>query len=118
LPIPAIPIAWPGQAMPVRPAGHNVATVTTGFGAEDELRFRLRGGLYGPGAPEYADACARVEHQPRLVARCVAPEDVITVLAFARERGLPIAVLADGRTASGYLPCHDGLVLDLRGWNA
>jgi FAD/FMN-containing dehydrogenase len=84
-----------------------------------ELRFRLRGGLYEPGEPEYAEACtlfnAMVSRRPRLVARCVAPDDVIASLAFAREHDLQVAVRAGGHSVAGHSLCDDGLVLDIRG---
>ena len=87
--------------------------------ALSELRFRLRGGLYQPGEPEYADACtlfnAMIARRPRLVARCAAPDDVIAALAFAREHGLQIAVRAGGHSVAGRSLCDDGVVLDMRG---
>jgi FAD/FMN-containing dehydrogenase len=84
-----------------------------------ELRFRLRGGLYESGAPEYADACtlfnSMIARRPRLVARCAAPDDVIASLAFAREQELEVAVRAGGHSVTGRSLCDGGLVLDLRG---
>jgi FAD/FMN-containing dehydrogenase len=88
-------------------------------GALHELRFRLRGGLYEPGDPEYADACtlfnSMIERRPRLVARCAAPDDVVAALAFARDHELPVAVRAGGHSVTGVSLCDDGLVLDMRG---
>jgi FAD binding domain len=134
LPVPAIFAEWPEQAttgggaqrtfagvieskeeaMPV--AAPALALPET---ALRELRFRLRGGLYGPGEPEYADACtlfnSMIARRPRLVARCAAPDDVIASLAFAREHELEIAVRAGGHSVTGRSLCDDGLVLDLRG---
>jgi FAD/FMN-containing dehydrogenase len=85
---------------------------------EQELSFRLRGGLFEPGDPEYAEACtlfnSMIERRPRLVARCAAPDDVIASLAFARRHGLEIAVRAGGHSVTGRSLCDDGLVLDLR----
>jgi FAD/FMN-containing dehydrogenase len=86
---------------------------------EQELRFRLRGGLYAPGDPEYAEACtlfnSMITRRPRLVTRCAAPDDVIASLAFAREHGLEVAVRAGGHSVTGRSLRDDGLVLDLRG---
>jgi FAD/FMN-containing dehydrogenase len=97
-------------------AEHLTATIPDA--AERELRFRLRGGLYQQGDPEYADACtlfnAMVERRPRFVARCAAPDDVIAALAFAAERGLQVAVRGGGHSVTGRSLCDDGLVLDLR----
>jgi FAD/FMN-containing dehydrogenase len=87
----------------------------------DELRFRLGGGLYEPGDEQYEDACtlfnAMIERRPRLVARCAAPDDVITALAFAREHGLDVAVRAGGHSVAGLSLCDGGLVLDVRAMN-
>lgn len=85
----------------------------------DELRFRLSGGLYEPGDAQYDDTCTlfntMVERRPRYVARCVAVDDVVAVLAFARERHLPVAVRAGGHSVAGLSLCDDGVVLDMRG---
>src|SRR5919107_1701623 len=85
---------------------------------EQELRFRLRGGLYAAGDREYVDTCSlfnsMIERRPRLVARCAAPDDVIASLAFAREQAVDVAVRAGGHSVTGSSLCDDGLVLDLR----
>jgi FAD/FMN-containing dehydrogenase len=87
--------------------------------SEQELRFRLRGGLRAPGDPEYVEACtlfnSMITRRPRLVARCAAPDDVIASLAFAHEHRLPVAVRGGGHSVTGSSLCDDGLVLDLRG---
>src|ERR687895_432119 len=97
-----------------------IETTTVNTTADvSELRFRLRGGLYEAGDPEYADACtlfnAMISRRPRYVARCAAPDDVIASLAFAREHGLEVAVRAGGHSVAGRSLCDDGLVLDIRG---
>jgi FAD/FMN-containing dehydrogenase len=85
----------------------------------DELRFRLRGGLHEPGDPAYVDACtlnnAMIDRRPAFVARCSAPDDVIAALAFARARGLPVAVRGGGHSVAGWSLVEDGVVLDGRG---
>jgi FAD/FMN-containing dehydrogenase len=87
--------------------------------ALDELRFRLGGAVYEPGAPEYAEACtlfnAMIERRPLLVARCAAPDDIAAALAFAREQGLEIAVRAGGHSVAGLSLVDNGLVIDVRG---
>jgi FAD/FMN-containing dehydrogenase len=87
--------------------------------SRDELRFRLGGGLYEPGDPEYDDACtlfnSMIETRPRFVARCAAPDDVAAALGFAREQRLPVAVRGGGHSVAGISLCEDGLVLDVRG---
>jgi FAD/FMN-containing dehydrogenase len=85
----------------------------------DELRFRLGGALYEPGTPEYAETStlfnSMIERRPALVARCAAPDDVAAAVAFARERGLDIAVRAGGHSVAGLSLVDDGLVIDVRG---
>jgi FAD/FMN-containing dehydrogenase len=87
--------------------------------SKEELRFRLRGGLYEPGEAEFEDACtlfnSMVRTRPRLVARCAAPEDVVAALAFARAEGLPVAVRGGGHSVTGRSLSEDGLVLDMGG---
>jgi FAD/FMN-containing dehydrogenase len=84
----------------------------------EELRFRLQGGLHEPGDAYYEDTCtlfnAMIDRRPRWVAECVAVEDVVAALAFAREHDLPIAVRAGGHSVAGLSLCDDGLVLDVR----
>ncbi|HEY7077845.1 MAG TPA: FAD-binding oxidoreductase [Solirubrobacteraceae bacterium] len=84
----------------------------------DELRLRLRGGVHEPGDARYEDACtlfnAMIERRPRLVAECVAADDVIAALGFAREHGLPVAVRGGGHSVAGLSLCDGGVVLDVR----
>src|ERR687895_1349775 len=85
----------------------------------DELRFRLQGGVHEPGDESYEDTCTlfntMIDRRPLLVAECVAVEDVVAALAFARDRDLPIAVRAGGHSVAGLSLCDDGVVLDVRG---
>lgn len=85
----------------------------------DEFRFRLHGGLHEPGDGYYEDTCTlfntMIDRRPRWVAECVAVEDVVAALAFARDHDLPIAVRAGGHSVAGLSLCDDGLVLDVRG---
>ena len=85
----------------------------------DELRFRLQGGVHEPGDGSYEDTCTlfntMIDRRPLLVAECVAVEDVVAALAFARDRDLPIAVRAGGHSVAGLSLCDDGVVLDVRG---
>ena len=87
--------------------------------SHDELRFRLAGGLFEPGDPEYDETCtlfnSMIEKRPLLVARCAAPDDVVASLAFAREHGLDVAVRAGGHSVTGRSLCDGGLVIDTRG---
>jgi FAD/FMN-containing dehydrogenase len=85
----------------------------------DELRFRLHGGVHEPGDESYEDTCSlfntMIDRRPLLVAECIAVEDVVAALAFARDHDLPIAVRAGGHSVAGLSLCDDGVVLDVRG---
>ena len=87
--------------------------------AVDELRFRLQGGVHESGDESYEDTCTlfntMIDRRPLLVAECIAVEDVVAALAFARARDLPIAVRAGGHSVAGLSLCDDGVVLDVRG---
>src|SRR5918997_4291480 len=91
---------------------------TTFSSSADELRFRLPGGVHEPGDAAYEDCCtlfnAMVGRRPRYVVECLAVDDVVATLAFAREHELPIAVRAGGHSVAGLSLCDDGVVLDLR----
>ena len=84
-----------------------------------QLRHALRGHLYGPGEPEYEDARtlfnAMVETRPRHVARVSHPHQVSAALAFARARGMRVAVRGGGHSVAGASLVEDGLVIDVRG---
>ncbi|HSR28879.1 MAG TPA: FAD-dependent oxidoreductase, partial [Actinomycetes bacterium] len=56
-----------------------------------------------------------INRRPRYVAECLAVDDVVAALAFARSHDLPVAVRAGGHSVAGLSLCDDGLVLDLRG---
>jgi FAD/FMN-containing dehydrogenase len=85
----------------------------------DELRFRLLGGLHEPGDAYYEDSRTlfntMINRRPRYVAECLAVDDVVAALAFARDHELPVAVRAGGHSVAGLSLCDDGLVLDVRG---
>jgi FAD/FMN-containing dehydrogenase len=94
-----------------------MSEITIADGVE-ELRFRLPGGVHEPGDASYEDCCAlfntMIDSRPRYVVECVAADDVIAALAFARENELPVAVRAGGHSVAGLSLCEDGVVLDLR----
>ena len=56
-----------------------------------------------------------IDRRPRYVAECLAVDDVVAALAFAREHDLPVAVRAGGHSVAGLSLCDDGVVLDVRG---
>ncbi len=94
-------------------------TTTNPVSRIDELRFRLQGGVHEPGDPHYDDTCTlfntMIERRPLLVVECLAVDDVVAALAFAREQDLPIAVRAGGHSVAGLSLCDQGVVLDVRG---
>lgn len=94
-------------------------TATNLTSGVDELRFRLQGGVHEPGSAFYEDSRTlfntMIDRRPRLVVECLAVDDVVAAMAFARDRRLPVAVRAGGHSVAGLSLCDDGVVLDLRG---
>ena len=85
-----------------------------------ELRQQLRGHVYDPGEPEYAEACtlfnARIERRPRHVVRASRPHHVAAALEYARLRDLRVAVRGGGHSVAGLSLVDDGIVIDVRGF--
>ena len=75
--------------------------------------------MHEPGDEFYEDTCTlfntMIDRRPLLVAECIAVDDVVAALAFARDHELPIAVRAGGHSVAGLSLCDDGVVLDVRG---
>ena len=81
------------------------------------LAERLTGQVIAPGHHEY-DAARRVwngmiDRRPALIARCADADDVATVVRFASERDMPLAVRGGGHNVAGTAVVDDGLVIDL-----
>jgi FAD/FMN-containing dehydrogenase len=98
--------------------GDGMTTVTTAAdAARQELGGSFEGELIGPADPAYEDARrvynAMIEKRPALIARCANPGDVAKVVAFARDRDLPLAVRGGGHNGAGLATVDDGVVIDL-----
>jgi FAD/FMN-containing dehydrogenase len=84
--------------------------------ARRELRG-FQGRLIGPEDAEYDQARAvynaMIDKHPVLIARPAGAGGVASVVAFAREHELPLAVRGAGHNGAGLGTCDGGVVLDL-----
>ena len=84
-----------------------------------QLRTSLGGTVLQEGDEEYDAALARavwngdIHRRPALVVEALSPDDVVTVLAFARERRLDLTVRGGGHSFAGHAVSDGGLMLDL-----
>jgi FAD/FMN-containing dehydrogenase len=95
-----------------------MSTVTTAAdAARRELGSAFEGELIGPEDAAYDERRrvynAMIDKRPALIARCTSPDDVAKVVAFARDRGLPLAVRGGGHNGAGLGTVDDGVVIDL-----
>lgn len=82
-----------------------------------ELRCLLRGTVLCPGDAGY-DAARRVwnamiDKRPAVIVRCAGAADVVTVVRFARDHGLEVAVCGGGHNVAGRSVPDGGLMVDL-----
>jgi FAD/FMN-containing dehydrogenase len=61
---------------------------------------------------------AMIEKRPALIARCRSAQDVVAVLAYARQAGLEVAVRGGGHSVAGLSSSHGGVVIDLQPMHA
>jgi FAD/FMN-containing dehydrogenase len=89
--------------------------------AVEGLTAAVRGRVVERGAPDYDDARAlyngMIDRHPAAIAYCVDEQDVAAAIAFARERGLRLAVRGGGHNGGGLGSVDDGLVIDLSAMN-
>ncbi|MEU7057287.1 FAD-binding oxidoreductase [Streptomyces sp. NPDC046197] len=85
--------------------------------ALESLREALRGAVVTPQDPGYDEARgiynAMIDRRPAAVAGCADVADVVTVVSFAHDTGLDLAVRGGGHSGPGLCLVDDGLVLDL-----
>ena len=85
--------------------------------ARRDLGSDFTGELIGPEDGGYDQARtvynAMIDRRPALIARCASADDVATVVGFARDRDLLLAVRGGGHNGAGLGICDDGVVCDL-----
>ncbi|MFS2005104.1 FAD-binding oxidoreductase [Duganella sp. CT11-25] len=83
----------------------------------DGFRASLRGELLQAKDVGYNQARtiwnAMIDRHPAFIVRCAGTADVRASLAFARARGLGLAIRGGGHNIAGNALCDDGLVIDL-----
>jgi len=72
-----------------------------------------------PGDAEYDDARAvfngMIDRHPQVIMRCTSADDVVDVVNYARDSGLPLSVYGGGHSVTGASVVDDGVVCDMRG---
>lgn len=91
--------------------------VAVGSAAVAEFRVGFAGATLTPGDDGYDEVRAlwngSFDKRPAVIARCRTTADVVSVVGFARESGLPLAVRSGGHSLAGLSSCDDGIMLDL-----
>jgi FAD/FMN-containing dehydrogenase len=83
----------------------------------DDLSQLLRGELITPANPAYDDARklwnGMVDKRPLAIARCTGVADVIDVVRYARQKGLPVSVRGGGHNVAGKALRDGAIAIDL-----
>jgi FAD/FMN-containing dehydrogenase len=97
-------------------------TLSTSSLSIGDLRSRVRGTVIARGDADYDAARAirlgGVDPRPAVIVKVADSADVATVIAVARETGLPLAVRSGGHSGAGHGSVDDGIVLDVRSLRA
>ncbi len=87
-----------------------------------EIRRQVSGAVIAPGDPDYDEArlvmMGGFDLRPALIVRVADAEDVRTVIGFAREHGLELAVRSGGHSGAAHSSVDAGIVLDVRALNS
>jgi len=85
--------------------------------AIEQLGAQRRGRLIRPADAGYETARhvwnGMIDKYPALIVRCAGVADVMTVVRFAREHELEVAIRGGGHNVAGNGTCEGGLVIDL-----
>ena len=94
-----------------------MSTTTSVAAASRDFGTTFGGELITPEDAGYDEARAlfnaMIDKRPALIARCRNADDVASVIAFAREHGLPLAIRGGGHNGGGLGSVDDGVVIDL-----
>ncbi len=83
----------------------------------EQLKSTVRGSIIRPGDPGYDESRqiwnAMIDRRPAAIVRCANANDVAVTVAFARDRGLLLAIRGGGHNIAGNALCDGGIVIDM-----